>query len=256
MVFVFILRYLVLAAASAVLIAGPVWADDHSSVTVATRSFQPEQDLAAIRPEPRAPWAVPHLAWDGVEGAEAWTAATMAALRGPGAPLLQVMPADIHAWCPAYPGAGPEQRAAFWAGLVSTLAYYESTHDPEARGYGGPWYGLLQIVPATARAYSCEVGTRDALFDGPANLRCGLRIMAVTVPRDGVISQGMQGVAADWGPFHSRRKREGMRDFVLNQSYCIPQSRPELRPAELRIGAPGIWPMPRPEQAQSWDLRL
>ncbi len=228
------------------MLGGPAWAEGHHPVTIASRSFQPEDDLSAVRPQPRSPWAVPALAWDGVEGAEAWTGAVMAALRGPGAPLLQTVPEDIHAWCPAYPEAGPDQRAAFWAGLVSTLAWYESTHDPEARGFGGPWFGLLQIVPGTARGYGCAAGTRDELFDGPANLRCGLRIMAETVPRDGVISAGMQGIAADWGPFHSARKREGMRDFVLNQAYCVPTTAPEMRPASLSVGAPGVFPAPRP----------
>ena len=238
-----------------VLPSGPLWANGHASVTAATRSFEPEADLRDIRPVPRADWAVPVMAWDDVDGSAAWSAAVMASLRnGPGAPLLDAVPADIQTWCPAYPGAGPDQRAAFWAGLVSTLAYYESTHDPQARGYGGPWYGLLQIVPATARAYSCDVGTRDELFDGPANLRCGLRIMAVTVPRDGVISQGMRGIAADWGPFHSRRKREAMRRFVSGQDYCVPQTRPLSRPDDLRVGAPGIFPVPRPAPEFLFEL--
>lgn len=170
----------------------------------------------------------------------------MAALRGPGRSLVQTVPGDIHAWCPTYRAASDRQRAAFWVGLVSTLAYYESTHNPDARGYGGPWFGLLQIVPATARGYACDVGTRDELFDGAANIRCGIRIMGVTVPRDGVISQGMQGIAADWGPFHSRRKREAMRDWVLNQAYCIPGLRPEMRPLDLQIVAPSVLPQTRP----------
>jgi hypothetical protein len=38
--------------------------------------------------------------------------------------------------------------------------------------------------------------------------------MGETVPRDGVVSRGMRGVAADWGPFHSSRKREDMRQWL------------------------------------------
>ena len=97
-------------------LSGPIRAEEHVPVTVATRSFDPEDDLSQFRPEPRSPWAMPAMAWDDVDGAEAWSAAVMAALRGPGAPLVQVVPGDIHAWCPAYPEAGPDQRAAFWAG--------------------------------------------------------------------------------------------------------------------------------------------
>ena len=60
--------------------------------------------------------------------------------------------------------------------------------------------------------------------------------MAITVPRDNVVSEGMRGVAADWGPFHSSRKREDMRSWVRDQSYCaapVPQTRPVLRPVRL-----------------------
>ncbi|WP_371931077.1 hypothetical protein [Roseovarius sp. MMSF_3281] len=59
--------------------------------------------------------------------------------------------------------------------------------------------------------------------------------MAVTVPRDGVVSRGMRGVAADWGPFHSSRKRNDMKAWLRRQSYCKPVSsvRPRPRPAGL-----------------------
>ena len=57
--------------------------------------------------------------------------------------------------------------------------------------------------------------------------------MARTVRRDGVVSRGMRGVAADWGPFHSERKREDMRDWLREQPYCRAPGRsplPRLRP--------------------------
>ena len=175
----------------------------------------------------------------------------MAALRGPGAPLLDVVPRDIAQWCPAYPTAGDEQRAAFWAGLVSTLAWHESTHDPRAVGGDGRWFGLVQIAPGTAQWRNCQVGTGEALLDGPANLRCGIRIMAITVPRDGVIAEGMRGVAADWGPFHSTRKREDMRNWVRMQDYCRAPVRPVMRPdgPGARGIATGLRPEPRPNRS-------
>ena len=40
------------------------------------------------------------------------------------------------------------------------------------------------------------------------------------VLRDGVISAGSRGVAADWGPFHSSRKRQDMQQWTRRQSYC------------------------------------
>jgi hypothetical protein len=185
---------------------------------------------SSLRPILRDTWDMPRLHWDDHPRGPRWSAAVMAALRGPGAPLLDVVPRDIAQWCPGYPQADDEDRAAFWAGLVSALAWHESTHDPRAIGGGGQWYGLVQIAPGTARWRNCAVGTGEALLDGPANLRCGIRIMAATVPRDGVIAEGMRGVAADWGPFHSTRKREDMRNWVRGQEYCQSRTRPVLRP--------------------------
>lgn len=194
----------------------------------------------SLRPVVRDTWAVPAARWDAHPRGARWTAAVLAALRGPGAPLLQTEPRDIHDWCPGYLEASPAQRAAFWTGLVSTLAWHESTHDPRAVGGGGQWFGLVQIAPGTARWRECEVGSGEALLNGAANLRCGIRIMGITVPRDNVVSEGMRGVAADWGPFHSSRKREDMRNWVREQAYCAaptPQIRPVMRPANAGVRA-------------------
>ncbi len=116
---------------------------------------------------------------------------------------------------------------------MSTLAKYESTYKPRAVGGGGKWYGLLQILPATARGYKCNVGTGEALKNGAANLSCAVRIMAVTVPRDGVIyGRGGRGVAADWGPMRSASKRADMAGWLRRQTYCRPLAnvRPQARP--------------------------
>jgi len=208
----------------------------------------------SLRPRLRDTWAMPSLRWDGHPQGTRWTQTIMTALRGHGAPLLDVVPRDIQAWCPGYRNADRGQRAAFWAGLVSTLAWHESTHDPRAVGGGGQWFGLVQIAPGTARWRNCEVQSAEALLDGPANLRCGIRIMAVTVPRDGVVAEDMDGVAADWGPFHSVRKREDMRNWVRSQDYCQSRTRPLMRPEGLASGGqtpaaagmPEIRPAPRP----------
>lgn len=167
--------------------------------------------------------ATPTMRWDHVPQGPLWTQETLAALYDHGAPLLNTVPADIDTWCPAYAEADAEGRAQFWTGLISALAKHESTWNPRAVGGPDLWYGLVQIAPATARGYGCEVGSGEALKDGVANLRCGVRIMAHTVPRDGVVSAGMRGVAADWGPFHSARKHQDMIDWVSAQDYCQPQ---------------------------------
>lgn len=163
---------------------------------------------------------LPTLRWDHRPEADEWTRAVLDALDTHGQALPQLVPADIDTYCAAYPQASLADRQAFWAGLLSALAKHESTWNPRAVGGGGKWFGLVQIAPATARGYGCEARSGEALKDGEANLSCAIRILAHTVPRDGVVSQGMRGVAADWGPFHSSRKRTDMQEWTRAQPYC------------------------------------
>lgn len=162
------------------------------------------------------------MRWDHRTEADRWTEATHEALITHGAPLLSVVPGDIDTWCPGYLDHGVEGRIAFWSAMFSALAKHESTWNPNAVGGGGRWFGLVQIAPATARGYGCEARSGAALQDGELNLSCAVRIAAVTVPRDGVVSAGMRGLAADWGPFHSSSKRADMIEWVRSQPYCAP----------------------------------
>jgi hypothetical protein len=172
---------------------------------------------------------VPVARWDFRPEGRQWTEASVAALASYGQPLVNIVPRDIEAWCPGYEDATEMERKAFWVGLLSSLAKHESTWRPEAAGGGGQWFGLLQISPATARHYGCDARTGEALKDGAANLACAIRIMSVTVPRDGVVAANGGGIAADWGPFHQAAKREEMRTWVRSQSYCAPTGRSETR---------------------------
>jgi hypothetical protein len=199
---------------------------------VAPQGAAPAQSL---RPIPRDAWLRPVLRWDAHPRGDAWTRASLAALRRTSGHLAHTVPADIAEWCPGYAAASPGQRRAFWAGLVSKLAWYESTHRPQVVG-GGRWFGLMQIAPATARARGCVAQTGEALLDGRANLACAVRIIGQNVARDGVVAQGRGGVAAEWAPFRSRVKQAEMRDWVRAQDYCQPQPigvslRPLRRPA-------------------------
>lgn len=200
----------------------------------------PQTSTAAVtespRPVPR-PFVIPPARWDASGAPRSWTMAVLQGLRGHARALTSMVPADINAWCPGYRGADLAGREAFWVGLISSLAWHESTHRPNAVGGGRRWYGLVQIYPPTARLYDCRAKSGEALKDPERNLSCALRIMARTVSRDGVVSAGMRGVAADWGPFHSSRKRDDMRDWLRRQPYCrgLARSlRPRLRPFELQ----------------------
>ena len=162
----------------------------------------------------------PVALWNQQSDGPVWTKAALTALDSHAAALVQSVPADIDAYCPGYQQAGPETRRAFWVTFLSALAKHESTWAEDASGGGGQWHGLLQISPATARGYGCRAQTAAALQDGGANLSCALRIMAVTVPRDGVISEGMRGVAADWGPFHQASKRADIQAATRASRSC------------------------------------
>ena len=187
----------------------------------------------AIRVSPPArDGNIPRTRWETISGTALWTRSALGALKGHGQVLATTVPDDIADWCPAYPQATLKARRAFWVGFLSTLVKHESTYRPQAVGGGGKWFGLTQIAPATARGYGCAAGSGSALKNPVANLSCAVRIMARTVPRDGVVSRGMRGVAADWGPLHSRKKRTDMMAWTKRQTYCKPLNsvRPSARP--------------------------
>lgn len=193
--------------------------------------------VARVSPPPARDGNLPRTRWEHVGDSKLWTRAALAALKDHGRPLTETVPRDIADWCPAYPTASPAKRRAFWVGFLSALVKYESTYKSHAVGGGGRWYGLTQILPSTARLYGCRGRSGGELKHGPTNLSCAIRIMAKTVTRDGVVARGMRGVAADWGPLHSRSKRNDMMAWTRRQSYCKPLGsvRPKARPETLVV---------------------
>lgn len=84
---------------------------------------------------------------------------------------------------PLFPNETPELRAAInkWSdhydlprGLVHRLAIRESTHNPAARN--GPYWGLFQILPETARGMGFQ-GTNQDLLDANVNLKYALKYL-------------------------------------------------------------------------------
>ncbi|RYH02849.1 lytic transglycosylase domain-containing protein [Salipiger sp. IMCC34102] len=205
-----------------------------------------------LRPVLR-PNFVPETRWGGSNRARMWTRATMSAIAQHG--LDDIVPRDIEDWCPAYAQNSPVMRRAFWVGMMSALTKHESRHNPDAVGGGGLWYGLLQILPATARGYGCRATTGGALKDPILNLSCAARIMARTVSRDRAVALRdgrWRGVAADWGPMTRPAKRAEMSAWTRAQDYCVipERPRPRLRPAGLvpvtTATADDTRPRPRP----------
>lgn len=187
-----------------------------------------------IRPPPRDN-DVPRARWENRAMGPLWTRVVMSAVETHGADLLSEVPRDIAEWCPAYEENGREDRAAFWAGFISTLARYESTWNPRAVGGNGRWFGLMQIYPPTADFRDCRVQSGEGLKRGSDNLNCAVRIMNITVPRDNAIAvkdTRWRGVAADWGPIRNDWMRRDMQRYTKRQVYCrrLADVRPPARP--------------------------
>ncbi len=176
---------------------------------------EPVEEVSRMTPN-----EIPDLRWSHLPQGDAWTKATLDAISSHGQALTQLVPRDAETWCPGYEAQSTQGRAAFWAGLLSTLSKHESTWNQRAAGGGGKWFGLVQIAPATAAGYGCDARSAEALKNGEANLSCAVRIIAHTAVRDGVVSEGWRGVAADWGPFHSESKRNDMIEWSRAQPYC------------------------------------
>jgi hypothetical protein len=163
----------------------------------------------------------PAMRWDFHPEAPQWTGATLDALEGPGAVLAALVPQDIDTWCPGYAENSLEERRAFWAGVLSALAEYESTWNPEASGGGGRWIGLLQIDPRTARGYGCQARDAGSLKDGELNLSCAVRIASVQVARDNMVAgNGTRGIGRDWAPLRRAWVRREMAEWTRAQDYC------------------------------------
>ena len=82
-----------------------------------------------------------------------------------------------------YPNETPHirQRINFWArhhgvptALVQRVVIHESQHRPDARN--GPYYGLMQIAPQTARTMGYR-GPDRGLLNADTNLRYGVRYL-------------------------------------------------------------------------------
>lgn len=163
----------------------------------------------------------PAMGWDHRPEAAQWTTRILAAIATRDDVLAARLPADIAAWCPGYAANRLPERRAFWAGLISAVAKYESSWNPKAAGGGGRWIGVMQISPKTAANNGCTARSAQALKDGAANLECAVTIMAAQIARDGVIAgKGNRGIGRDWGPLHKAANRAEMSAWIGQQTYC------------------------------------
>lgn len=101
---------------------------------------------------------------------------------------------------PLYPNETPELRAKInrWAdyhevprSLVQRVVVRESTHRPGARN--GPYYGLMQILPQTARTMG-YTGAPEGLLDADTNLKYAVKYLRGAW----LVSGGDQDAAVGW----------------------------------------------------------
>ncbi|WP_282603839.1 lytic transglycosylase domain-containing protein [Paracoccus sp. PARArs4] len=195
-----------------------------AALAVATACTQTPkaEEKAEVQVQEMALAQTPPMRW-GQQGSSEWTRATLAALDREGATILSQVPQDINEYCPNYRELTQTGRRAFWAGLLSAVAKHESTYNPQASGGGGRWLGLMQIAPATWRHYGCTGNIKN----GADNMSCAVKIMSHQVGRDNAVAHdgdGWRGVARDWAPMRSDRKRADIAAWTSSQSYCSTES--------------------------------
>lgn len=113
---------------------------------------------------------------------------------------------------PLFPNETPELRRLIEAAarendvpvsLVQRVIVRESTHRPGARN--GPYYGLMQILPATARTMGFR-GQPSDLLDAETNLRYAVRYLRGAW----LLSDGSEERAVMWyarGYYYEARRR-------------------------------------------------
>ena len=115
---------------------------------------------------------------------------------------------------PLYPNETPELRRLIEAAarendvpvaLVQRVIVRESTHRPNARN--GPYYGLMQILPATARTMGFR-GQPSDLLDAETNLRYAVRYLrGAWLLADGSYDRAVMWYARG---YYYEAKRRGM----------------------------------------------
>lgn len=115
---------------------------------------------------------------------------------------------------PLYPNETPELRRLINkyaqihdipVTLLHRVIIRESTHNPAARN--GPYYGLMQILPETARTMGYR-GSPEGLLDAETNLKYAGRYLRGAW----LVSDGDEATAVSWYArgYYYEAKRRGM----------------------------------------------
>ena len=173
--------------------------------------------------------------WSHLQEGDKWTYFTQRAIAKYGQGLLSSTPRDVVEYCPRYPELTKIQRGDFWVDLISKLAYFESSYNPQT-SYVELFYdnngkpvvsrGLLQISKESANGanYRCGIENERDLHDPKTNLECGVRILNKWVTNDGVIAgkegDKWRGAARYWSPFRDQAKKAKIADALASLPLC------------------------------------
>ena len=95
--------------------------------------------------------------------------------------------------------------------LVQRIIVRESTHRPGARN--GPYYGLMQILPATARGMGYQ-GSPQGLLDAETNLKYAVKYLRGAW----LCADGNENEAVGWyarGYYYEAKRRGILKDAGL-----------------------------------------
>ena len=120
----------------------------------------------------------------------------------------------------ALPAGSPELRARvdFWAdhygvprSLVHRVVMRESRYNPAARN--GPYWGLMQILPQTARTMGYQ-GPPEGLLDADTNLKYAVKYLRGAW----LVADGSEDRAVKWyasGYYYEAKRRGLLRETGL-----------------------------------------
>jgi soluble lytic murein transglycosylase-like protein len=158
---------------------------------------------------------------------------------------------------PLYPGETPEirQRINVWADrydlprtLVHRVVQRESDYRPQARN--GPYWGMLQILPATARSMGFD-GRPARLLDPDVALKYSLRYLRGAW----MVADGSEHAAMMWyarGYWHEAKRRGLLEETGLRGGLWDAVDAGEARPPA--IDATGALLPPEPACAPRTGL--
>ncbi|RVV99271.1 lytic transglycosylase domain-containing protein [Mesobaculum littorinae] len=127
---------------------------------------------------------------------------------------------EVTRHAPLAPGATPRMRVLVdkWAtewnvppALVHRVVQRESSYNPAARN--GPYYGLMQIHPTTARTMGYS-GPPEGLLDAETNLRYAVKYLRGAW----MVSDGDYDEAVGWysrGYYYEAKRRGLLRETGL-----------------------------------------